>query len=357
MGVGAAGDDVEALLDKGGGQGLGIADHGLGIDLEARLQGLAEGGGLGGDGMHQRPALEAREGRGVDLLADVVAVRQDHAAATGAQGLVRGRGDDMGMRQRARVHTGGDQAREMGHVDHEVGAHRVGDLAEAREVEDPRIGRAAADDQLRLVLLGQGLDLVEVDPGIVLAHAVLHGVEPLAREVRRGAMGQVTAGRQRQAEHGVAGPQQGQHDTLVGLGAGVRLHVDEAAAEKLLGALDGEPLDRVDMLAAPIIAAAGIALGVLVGQYRALGLHDGAGDDVLGGDQFDLVLLAQQFVADRRGELGVGFGQGTGEEQVLVDLGRGGVSGTHSFRVLSWRHGLSEPQPSLATRPAWRPPS
>ena len=46
-----------------------------------------------------------------------------------------------------------------------IGADRVGDLAEAREIDDARIGRAAGDDQLRLVLLRQLLDLVHSRSG------------------------------------------------------------------------------------------------------------------------------------------------------------------------------------------------
>ena len=39
----------------------------------------------------------------------------------------------------------------------------VGDLAKAREVDRPAVGRGAADDQLRPVLERQALDLVVVD--------------------------------------------------------------------------------------------------------------------------------------------------------------------------------------------------
>ena len=63
------------------------------------------------------------------------------------------RGDDMGMRQRARMQPRRDQAGEMRHVDHEIGADAVGDLAEARKVDDARIGRAAGDDQRGLCSL------------------------------------------------------------------------------------------------------------------------------------------------------------------------------------------------------------
>ena len=89
----------------------------------------------------------------------------------------------------------------------------------------------------------------------------------------------------------------------------MRLDVGEAAVEQLLGALDRERLDRVRRLAALIIAPAGIALGIFVGQHRALRLEHRARDDILRGDQLDLGLLAVELGGDRLGDRGVGVGQ------------------------------------------------
>jgi hypothetical protein len=50
----------------------------------------------------------------------------------------------------------------------------------------------------------------------------------------RRAVGQVAAGGERHAEDGVAGLQQRQQHRLVGLRAGMRLHVGEGAAEQRL---------------------------------------------------------------------------------------------------------------------------
>ena len=144
----------------------------LGIDLEVRPQRLAERHRLGGDDVHQRPALQAGEHRGVDLLAEIGVVRQHHAAARAAQGLVGRRRDDMGVRQRAGIDAGGDEAGIVRHVDHEEGADLVGHLAEAREVDLARIGRGAGDDQLRPVAARDLLHLLVVDQVGVGFHAV-----------------------------------------------------------------------------------------------------------------------------------------------------------------------------------------
>ena len=113
---------------------------------------------------------------------------------------------------------------------------------------------------------------------------------------------------------------------LVRLAAGVRLHVGEAAVEQAAGALDRELLGDVDELAAAVVAPAWIAFGVFVRHHRALRLEHGAGDDVLGGDELDLVALATELELDGAGDLRIGVGEVRREEAVrelpLRRLGR-----------------------------------
>ena len=68
-------------------------------------------------------------------------------------------------------------------------------------------------------------------------------------------------------------------------------------------------LGDVDELAAAVIALARQALGVLVGEHRALRFQHRARDDVLRRDQLDLVALAAELLADRLGDLGIGLGE------------------------------------------------
>ena len=73
----------------------------------------------------------------------------------------------------------------------------------------------------------ESLDLVVVDQLIVVAHAVCDGVEPLAGHVdraRRASGGRRARGSCRE---GVARLQQREEHRLVGLRAGMRLHVGE----------------------------------------------------------------------------------------------------------------------------------
>ena len=168
----------------------------------------------------------------------------------------------------------------------------------------------------------QALQLVVVQQPVVPPHAVLHGAEPFAGQVRRGAMRQVAAGGEAHAEDRVAGLQQRQEHRLVRLRAGVRLHVGEAAVEQLLGAVDRELLGDVDVVAAAVVAPAGIALGVFVGQHRALRLQHRGGDDVLAGDQLDAVLLAGQLGASAAASSGSVSASGAPKNRSRLAAGR-----------------------------------
>ena len=89
----------------------------------------------------------------------------------------------------------------------------------------------------------------------------------------------------------------------------MRLHVGEFPSEQLLNPFDRQRLGHIDVLAAAVIAPARQTLGVLVGQHRTLRLQHRPADDVLRGDQLDLVALAAELEPDRVGDLGIGLRQ------------------------------------------------
>ena len=309
MRVGTAGNNRQTQLGKRRGQGLRILDNGPGIAGELRPQCLAERHRLGGDDMHQRAALQSGKNRGIDPPRNLRIVAKDHAAARAAQCLVRRCRDNMRVLDRAGMRPAGDQTGEMCHVDHQIRADAIGDRAEAGKIDGARIGAATGDDQPRPMLFGLPLHFVEIDARVVGAYTIRHGVKPLARQIGRRTVRQMTAGGERHAEDRVAGLEQRQKHRLVRLCAGMRLHIGKAATEQLLGALDRQPLCDIDEFAATVIAAAGIALGVFVGQQRTLHFEHRLRDDVLAGDQLDLRLLALTFAVDRRRDFRIARGQ------------------------------------------------
>ena len=275
---------------------------------ERRLHRFLEAHRLGRDDVHQRPALDAREHRAIEILL-VLRAAQDHAAARAAQRLVRGGGDEVGVRHRARVHVRGDQTGDVRHVGDDRRADRLADGADPLELDDARVGARADHDHLRLVLVRQPLELLVVDPLVVFAHAVGDDGVELAGEVQRMAVREVAAVREVHAEHGVARLQQREVDRHVRLRARVRLHVGVLGAEQLLRARDRQRLGDVDELAAAVVALARIAFGVLVGQHRAGRLQHRLADEVLRGDQLEAGVLAVLFVLDGVGDLRIGGGQ------------------------------------------------
>ena len=118
-------------------------------------------------------------------------------------------------------------------------------------------------------------------------------------------MGEVTAVREVQTEDRVAGLDQRHHRRGVGQRAGVGLDVGGLRPEQCLDPVDGQLLDHVDVFATPVVAAAGVALGVLVGEDRALRLHDCEGCEVLAGDHLERAALAGQLGVERGRDLGI----------------------------------------------------
>ncbi|MNR44209.1 hypothetical protein D3C85_1629200 [compost metagenome] len=100
----------------------------------------------------------------------------------------------------------------------------------------------------------------------------------------------------------------------------------------MLGAVDGQLLGDIDVLAAAVVALAGIALGVLVGQLAALRLHHARAGVVLGGDQLDVVFLA----------LRLGLHRGP---QCVVETGNLHLFGKHRAFLFLGANGKGWPQP------------
>ena len=249
--------------------GFRFVGNRMGVDLEIRPQRFTEGDSLGGDNVHQGSALKARKHGRVDLLRNRFVVGQDHAAARPAQGLVGGRGHHVGVGQRAGMDPGGDQAGEMGHVDHEKGPDLVGDFFESGEIQDPGIGRRTTPQQFRSRFICELLDGVVVEESGLRGDTVLDRVVVQTRDTDVGAVREVPAAGQGHAHDTVPGFGQRHVDGLVRRRAGVRLHVDVLGAEQKLRPLDGQRLDFVDLLLTLVVPPAGVPLGVLVEVGRA----------------------------------------------------------------------------------------
>jgi len=185
----------------------------------------------------------------------------------------------------------------VGHVAEEQSVDLVGDLPEPIGLDRTGVGRAAADDQLRPMLLGELEDFVVIDHVRLAADAVVDDrVEP-AREVDLEAVGEVAAMGELEREDRVAGLERCEIDGHVRLRARVWLDVRVLGAEERFRAVDGRLLDLVDDLAAAVVALAGIALSVLVRRDASNRLEDARPREVLGGDELDLATLPLELTA------------------------------------------------------------
>ena len=85
------------------------------------------------------------------------------------------------------------------------------------------------------------------------------------------------------------------------------LHVGCFGAKEFFHAVDGQLLHHVHKFAAAVVAPAGVALGIFVGQLRAGGLQHGGRGIVFAGDQLDVVFLALVFGLNGGPDFGIGL--------------------------------------------------
>src|SRR6266568_4233632 len=107
--------------------------------------------------MHQRTALRSRKSQLVQFLGER-RFAENHSSARSAERLVRGCGDNLGMRNWAWMYARGYQPGNVRHVHEENRAHRLGCLPNALEIDNPRIGASPRHNHFRLMLMGKLFD-------------------------------------------------------------------------------------------------------------------------------------------------------------------------------------------------------
>ncbi len=151
-------------------------------------------------------------------------------------------------------------------------------------------------------------DLVHVDAAVG-ADVVVHGLVELPRAVDRGAVREMAAVRQVEAEERVARLERSR-----GRWPGWPARPSAAARsrrcrsldhEERLRAIAGEVLDLIDELAAAVVAFARKALGVLVRERAPERLEHGLAHVVLGRDELEIVVLPLDLLADGGVDLGI----------------------------------------------------
>src|SRR5258708_37346147 len=102
-------------------------------------------------------------------------------------------GNDIGMRDGARMYSGGDESGDVRHVHKKERADGLGSFADALEIDDARIRAGARDNHFWLVLGGKLLNFVVVDSLVFLFYAVGDEFVHASGEIEGMAVGQVAA--------------------------------------------------------------------------------------------------------------------------------------------------------------------
>jgi len=171
-------------------------------------------------------ALFSWEYREVDPLSQVLVGRHDDSAARAAERLVGRARDDVGESERVRVRTCRRHASSVADVGKENRTHLARDLGEQLPVRRPGVGGETGYDHLGPVRASQVPDFVVIQSARRLVHPVAGDLEPLAREIKLAAVGEVAALKQVHAHDGVARFADRIVYGKVGGCAGEGLHID-----------------------------------------------------------------------------------------------------------------------------------
>src|SRR5438552_398160 len=106
------------------------------------------------------------------------------------------RSNDVGVWYWRRMNASGNEPGEVRHVDQVERANFVSNLSHAHEINDSRIGAAAANDQLRAFPLGQLFQVVVVNRFRLFGYSVRNNVISLAGKIQVMSVSEVPAVRQ-----------------------------------------------------------------------------------------------------------------------------------------------------------------
>ena len=177
-----------------------------------------EGHRHGSELVHMRTTLLPREDSLVDSPGPLRIGGEYHGSARPAEGLVRGKSDDVGVPHRAGVCSGDHHSRRMGDIRQQDGAagHGIDDPPEPSPVHRPRVRGESCDDHSRTVFDRQSLDRVVVQPSRRGIHHIRHGVIPLPRAVEPAPMCEMASMRQGHPHHRPPRLHEGLVDGVVG---------------------------------------------------------------------------------------------------------------------------------------------
>ena len=111
------------------------------------------------------------------------------------------------------------------------------------------------------------------------------------------------------------------------------------AAKDLFGAIAGEVFDDIGVLATAVVAAAGVALSVFIGEDGASRLQHCLRDEIFAGDHLQPLVLAEGFVVKSGGDFRVGLGEGERHAVSHTEILRQSLGGGRRDLWRNWTTG------------------
>ena len=290
MVVRTAGDQVKALFQQRFCHGLCVPDHIMGIGFKLRLHGFPQADCLCCDHMLERAALGAGEHSGVQLFG-IRFTGQDQAAPRATEGLMGGGCDNIRIGHRTHMGAARNQTGNVGHVHHQHCTNLMGNVRKNLKIDGSGIGGRTGNHKLGLAFLCHVPDLVIVDQAGIMVDIIGNHIVILAGHIGRAAMGQVSAVGQTHAHHGITGLQQSQLNRHIGLSARMGLDIGKFRAKQRFCPVNAKLLDLIHHMTAAIVALAGQALGIFVGENGTHGSDDRRRREVLRRNQLQAVAL------------------------------------------------------------------
>jgi hypothetical protein len=187
----AVGNELVAELLELHLESLGVLDDLLLVLLEFGGSGLLESDGESGDGVVVGSTLVTWEDREVDRALEVVEsllaglgiclantlAEEDHGTTRTTEGLVGGRSDDVCMLEGTGDNTSSDETRNVCHVNDEIGANKVCNLAHAAIVDQTAVCGSSSHKDLWSVHQSILLQFVVVNNASIKVNSVWEGFE------------------------------------------------------------------------------------------------------------------------------------------------------------------------------------
>ena len=134
MGIRTARNHGASPRNQNLGQRPRVIQNVLGVLFKGWLQSLPKAHGFARDDVHQGATLHPREDSGIEFFGQVFFVGENHTPPWAAQGFMGGGGGHIGKGHGGRIHPAGHEAREVGHVHHEIRPDFVGNLTETGKI-------------------------------------------------------------------------------------------------------------------------------------------------------------------------------------------------------------------------------